>query len=125
MGLMRGGETTAAPETSANSRRVMRFAWISVGLIPVAFVVAMLIGEGLIGLQGFESGSGQTPPVAAILLAAIPAVLVAFAPAVCAIVFGFRARRHGVGVGVVPAGLGIVAVAYTVIANALPVILGM
>ena len=104
--------------------RSLRLAWISVALIPVAFVVGMFVGEGLLAVQGFESGSAEFPPVGVTLLAAIPALLILIAPAVFAIVLGYRARRHGVGSGVIPAVIGIVAVAYVIIANSLPRILG-
>ena len=109
---------------STTGRRSLRWAWISVALIPVAFVVGMFVGEGLLAVQGFESGSAELPPVGATLLAAIPALLILIAPAVFAIVLGYRARRHGVGSGVTPAVIGIVAVAYVIIANSLPRILG-
>ena len=93
-------------------------------LIPVAFVVGMLVGEALLAVQGIEPGSAEFPPVGAMLLAATPAVLILIAPAVLAIVLGYRARRHGIGSGVIPAVIGVVAVAYAVIANSLPLILG-
>lgn len=74
----------------AKGKRLLRLAWISVALILVTFVAAMLIGEGLISLQGYESGADQLPPLGVTLLAAIPAGLVMSTPAVAAVVFGFR-----------------------------------
>ena len=42
------------------------------------------------------------------------------APAVAALVLGFRARRHGSALGIVPAVVGIVVIVYGIIANSLP-----
>lgn len=105
----------------AGSRHLQR-AWICVALIPVAFIAAMLIGEGLLALQGFESGPEGFPPLVAVLVAAIPAGLVMVAPAIAAVVFGFRARRRGAG-GLVPAVVGIIAIAYAILANTVPLLL--
>ena len=80
---------------SAAGRRFLRSAGISVALIPVAFVVGMLVGEGLLATQGIEPGSAEFPPVGATLLAAIPALLILITPAIFAIVLGSRARRQG------------------------------
>ena len=120
----RGSVSPVTADASASGRRLLRLAWISVALIPVAFVVGIFVGEGLLAVQGFESGSAEWPPVGATLLPAIPALLILIAPAVFAIVLGYRARRHGAGSGVVPAVIGVVAVAYVIIANSLPRILG-
>ena len=84
----------------------------------------MFIGEGLISLQGFESGTDEFPPLGVTLLAAIPAGLVMIAPAVAAVVLGFAARRHGAAPGIIPAVIGIVVVAYGILANSLPRLLG-
>jgi hypothetical protein len=84
----------------------------------------MFVGEALLAVQGIESGSAEFPPVGPTLLTAIPAVLILIAPAVLAIVLGHRARRHGMASGLIPEVIGIVAVAYAVLANSLPRILG-
>jgi hypothetical protein len=91
----------------------------------VAFIAAMFIGDGLISLQGYEPGAEQFPPLGATLLAALPAVVVMIAPAVAAVVFGFRARRRGAGTGIAPAVIGMVVIAYAIVANTLPRLLGM
>jgi hypothetical protein len=85
----------------------------------------MLIGEGLLSLQGFESGAEEFPPLGVTLRAAVPAGLVMIAPAVSAVVFGFRARKRGGGAGIAPAVIGIVAIAYGIVANTLPRLLGI
>ncbi|MDJ0323555.1 hypothetical protein QMG61_07240 [Cryobacterium sp. PH31-AA6] len=116
-------ETTPAPFVSDHrGLRALRAAWISVAAMPVAFVLAMVLGESLLSLQGFDSGSGQDAPLRAVLLAGIPALLLLLAPTVSAIWFGFRARRLGRGGGTVPAVIGIVVAAWTILTN-LPVLL--
>ena len=115
--------TPADPAPKAD-RRVLRNAWISVALIPVAFVVAMLLGDWLLSLQGYESGSEQFPPVGVSLLAGIPALVVMIAPAVTAMWFGLKARRQGLARGIVPAVIGGVFIGRAIITNLLPRLLG-
>jgi hypothetical protein len=130
----RGGPTvTAEParphEPSVAStepgRRSIRIAWISVALIPVAFILAMVAGQALSSLLGYDSANGDAPPLAVLLGAALPAVLIMLAPTIPAIVFGFRARRQGVPSGLIPAVIGIAAAAWAILANTLPLLLGM
>ena len=120
------GPATAipAPRASAHGRRLLGLAWLSVGLIPVMFFVGMVVGDGLFALQGVEVEADQFPPIDATLAAGIPAVLIMITPAISAIVLGLRARRGGVGSGIIPAVLGVLYVAYAIIANALPRVLG-
>ena len=47
------------------------------------------------------------------------------APAVAAVVFGLRARTRGADTGIAPAVIGIVVIAYGIIANTLPLLLGV
>jgi hypothetical protein len=68
----------------------LRKAWIAVALLPVAFVVAMFVGEGLISALGYDSG--ESVPVGPALLASIPALLVLIAPGVAAVFYGNRAH---------------------------------
>ena len=112
------------PAASPEARRSLRFAWISVAVMPVAFVAAMVIGEGLLTMQGYESGSAESVPVGVALKAGIPAVLVLIAPAVTAMLFGFRARRRGASNGMIPAVIGIVVGGYCVLMNTLVLIFG-
>lgn len=118
---------TVAPVPAATDqgRRSLRWAWVSVALIPVAFVAAMFIGEGLLSLQGYESGSEKLPPIGAALLASLPALLVMIAPDLSAIWCGLLARRHGLRNGIFPAVIGIVAAAFAVITAILPRLLGV
>lgn len=96
----------------------VRNAWIAVTLLPVAFVLAMLLGEGLLALRGYEGTGDETIPLATSLLAGGPAVLVLAAPGVAAAVFGLRAYHHGQQAGLVPALIGSVLAFVTVVLNA-------
>src|SRR5687768_12028417 len=93
---------------SAVGRRDVRRAWVSLALLPAALVLAMLLGEWLLSLQGFDGVTGEGPPLAAVLRAGGPAVLVLIAPGVAAFCFGLRARRHGEPAGLTPAIIGAV-----------------
>jgi hypothetical protein len=106
-------------------RRSLRNAWISVAAIPVAFIVAMVAGEGLASLMGYDSGSGELAPLGVMLTAGVAGVLVMVAPAVCAAWFGLRARRQGVASGIVPAVVGIVVGAAAILSNTLPLLLSL
>lgn len=112
------------PAASPEARRSLRFAWISVAVMPVAFVAAMFIGDGLLTMQSYESGGAESVPVGVALKAGIPALLVIIAPAITAILFGFRARRQGASIGMFPAVTGIVVGGYSVLINALALIFG-
>ncbi|WP_225753780.1 hypothetical protein [Actinotalea sp. Marseille-Q4924] len=97
------------PYTAA--RRHLRRAWVAVALVPVAFVVAMLVGDGVGSLLGYESGSvDPTPEV--FLLAGLPATVIGLAPAVFALVNGRRAEREGEPQGLVPTVIGAVVALY-------------
>ena len=118
--MQRSPATGRTGGTAPTGRRSLQLAWISVVLIPVAFIAAMFIGEGLLTVQGYDPEAGQFPPLGVALRAALPAGLVMMAPAVAAVVFGLRAHRHGAPVGIIPAVVGIVVVAYGLVANTLP-----
>ena len=76
---------------SKPAERDLRKAWIAVALLPVAFVVAIFAGEGLLRLLDYESG--ESVPVGPALLARIPALLMLIAPGVAAVFYGNRAHR--------------------------------
>lgn len=113
----------AAPDAggSLNGRRLLRRAWIAVAAIPVAFVAGMVIGEGLLSLQGYTGE--DTVPLGVVALAAGPALVVILAPELAAAVLGFRARGRGEARGIIPAVIGIVAAAFTFLTNTLPLLL--
>lgn len=81
-------------------------AWICVVLIPVAFVVAMFVGEGLISALGYESGAEAPVPFLVALLVGVPVTLGAMVPAALAVLFGRRARREGHGSALLAVAIG-------------------
>jgi hypothetical protein len=109
----------------AAARRSLRNAWISVAAIPVAFIVAMVAGDWLASLMGYDPGSGELAPIGVMLTAGLAGVLILVAPAACAAWFGFRARRQGVASGLVPAVIGSVVGAAEILLNILPLLLSL
>lgn len=82
---------TGTPQGPAYTRRAW---WSLVGFVP-SFVLAFLIGEGLISALGFDLADGSHPPVWAMLTAGVPAILVFVLPAALAVHFGRRATALG------------------------------
>ena len=122
--MQRSSATGRTGGTAPTGRRSLQLAWISV-VLPVAFIAAMFIGEALLTVQGYDPEAGKFPPVGVALLAALPAGLVMMAPAAAAVVVGLRAHRHGAPAGIIPAVVGIVVVAYGLVANTLPWLLAV
>lgn len=97
--------------------RGVRRAWFAVAGVPVAYVAATLIGEGLLTLQGYPSGADPSPPLDAVLLAALPALVVLTAPGALAAWWGLRsADRRGRVPGALGAALAVLAVTLNVLA---------
>lgn len=118
---MTGSPTTTAQRSAdEGARRAVRNAWISVAAIPVAFIVAIVVGEGLASLLGYDPGTGERAPLVVLLGAGLPAVLVMLAPTIPAMVFGFRARRLGRTEGLIAAIIGIIAAAWAIVGNVFP-----
>jgi hypothetical protein len=90
----------------------VRRAWLAVAAIPVAFVLAMLVGEGLLSLAGYPDTEVAAPPLGLALLIALPLTLLAMLPAVLAVRFGRRAHRGGHLSGRFAAAVGWLALAY-------------
>jgi hypothetical protein len=86
------------------AERHLRLAWASVIAIPFALAGAMAVGEGLLSALGYTSE--QVVPLSVALKAAGPALLLAVAPTVGAMYYGWRARREGLGQGTFPAVIG-------------------
>ena len=84
----------------------LRMAWVAVALLPVSFIVAMVVGDGLISLQGYGSGDDVAIPIGPVLLAGIPALLILITPGVAAVFYGRRAYRAGRAAGQLPAWIG-------------------
>ena len=110
----------AAPGgTTRAGRRDRRRAWFSLLLLPVGFVAAFLVGEGLASALGYPSGAEETPPFWVILLAGVPALLVFVLPALLTIRLGRRAVRAGDPGGLAPAVVAATLAAGFVVLNLL------
>lgn len=83
-------------------------AWVSVASVPVFFVIAFAVGEGIYALMGYKPENADAPVwadgVASALILAV--VLI---PSVAAVYFGRRAMKTGDRRGVYPAVIGAVA----------------
>ena len=103
-------------------------AWVAVALLPLALVVAMVVGEGLITMLGYESGAEDPIPVGPALLVSIPALLILIAPGIAAVFFSrcaYRADRRDANVPAnVPAWIGGLAVVLVVALNVPAFIVG-
>ncbi|HET9647154.1 MAG TPA: hypothetical protein VFP34_02865 [Microlunatus sp.] len=91
-------------------------------LFPLAFAAGMVVGEGLITLQGYDAAA--VPPIGARLLAAVPALLITVAPGIAAIVLGLRASRAGRRSGRIAAIVGLVIVVVVLGTNLLAAVFG-
>lgn len=81
--------------TASRAGRLPRAVVVSLFLIPIAFVVAMVAGEGLTAALGYSDNDGEEVPLSVALLVGGPMTLLAMAPAVATIVTSRRARRLG------------------------------
>lgn len=113
--------TTTQP-AAREATSATRWAWASLlGFVP-SFVLAFLVGEGLISALGYPTGgSGQAPWWAA-LAASVPALVVFVLPAVSAVHFGRRAMRLGNDRARLPMLLAIVGASVFVVMNGLSAI---
>ncbi|HEY6708155.1 MAG TPA: hypothetical protein VJB61_11260 [Actinomycetota bacterium] len=109
---------------SKHADRDLRRAWVAVALLPVALVLAMVVGEGLISALGYQSGSQEPVPVGPVLLAGVPALLILVAPGVAAVHYGRRAHRAGRREAIVAAWIGGVAAVMVVAQNVLAFLVG-
>src|SRR6476661_176152 len=82
-------------------------AWIAVASIPVAFVVAFAVGEGLYALLGYKP-EDATEPLWVMLVAAVPAIVLFLVPCVAAVWYGNRARAQGRHAALLPMVIGAV-----------------
>ena len=117
---------TPAPLTDRTdaARRSLRAAWVFVAGLAVSFVVAIVIGEALLSLQGYPSG-GETPPLDVMLLAGVPALVVLVSPAIGAIWFGMRARRLGEPRGITPVVVASVVAGGALVTNTVQAVAGL
>jgi hypothetical protein len=98
-----------------------RRAWIAVWTIPVGFVLAMVVGEGLAAALGYESPD-EDAPAGVMALAGGAGIVVFLIPCVAAWVLGRRARAAGEPQGATPALVGAVVGAAFVAMNLVGVV---
>jgi hypothetical protein len=80
-------------------------AWIAVAAIPLAFILAFAVGEGLYALLGYEPGD-RNEPLWVTLTAAAPALAVFLLPCAAAVRFGRRAWSDGHRSALAPVAIG-------------------
>lgn len=112
--------TTATPSkgthsTGGRSTDLTR-AWIAVALIPVAFVLAFAVGEGLYALLGYKPEEAAEPLWVA-LLAGVPAIALFLVPCAAAVWYGSRARADGRHAALLPMLVGAVLGLWMLIIN--------
>jgi hypothetical protein len=103
------------------AHHLSRWAWIAVACIPLAFVLAMAVGEGLFAMQGYDSGD-EDAPAGAIALAGGAGILVFAVPCVAAWLLGRRAVAAGETRGSTPALVGAIVGAVFLLMNLLGVV---
>jgi len=86
----------------------LRRAWVGVALIPVFFIIALVVGQGIYALMGYKPENADAPAWAVVLASALT-LLVVLIPCVGAVTYGLRATRAGERRGVFPAVIGAVA----------------
>lgn len=118
----RSGSGPFAPG-SARARREVRRAWLSLGLLLPALVLAVLLGDWLLSLQGYDD-SDERVPLTAELIAGGPALLVLITPGPAALFYGLRALRHGDPAGLTPAVVGGIAACALALLNVVALAVG-
>ena len=98
-----------APDPRArDSNPWLRRAWVSVALVPLFFLIAFAVGEGIYALMGYKPEDADAPVPAVVVVSAL-VVAVVVIPCVAAVHFGRRAVKGGDRRGVYPAVVGAVA----------------
>jgi hypothetical protein len=98
----------APPPDRPHAPGALARAWVAVVLIPVFFIIALGVGEGVISLLGYTAGTGNNP-IWVTLVSDLAALAVVLLPCLAAVIFGKRVYKAGDRRGLFPAILGIVA----------------
>lgn len=102
------------PRDAARDGRSVTISWVSFAVLPLFLVLAMVVGEVLYALLGYQPENADAP-LWAELVASLPALAVMLVPSVAAGYYGLRAFRVGDRRAVVPAVLaGLVGLWFTV-----------
>jgi hypothetical protein len=115
------------PPVSASSdqgrRTDLSRAWIAVALIPVAFMLAFAVGEGLYALLGYQP-EDATEPLWVALVAGVPAIALFLVPCAAAVWYGNRARAEGHRAALVPLVIGAALGLWMVVINTVELFAG-
>lgn len=95
--------------------RDVRWAWGFVVLIVAGGILAQFVGYGIAVALGYGVPNDLPPPLGDALLIAVPALLIAAAPGVAALVVGIRAGRGGRFSGYLAAAIGTLSIVYWVV----------
>jgi hypothetical protein len=96
-------QSGSTPAHGRSADIAYRHAWWSLALYPATFVVAFVIGDGLISLI---NGDADDAALWEVLVAGIPALVVFVIPGILAVTHGRKAMRLGRTDGKVPAIVG-------------------
>lgn len=80
--------------TASQTLALLRAGWVVLALTVVSFVGAMILGDWLLSLQGYDVNESGLP-TSVMLTAGLPALLVLVAPAVVATFIGAAVARRG------------------------------
>jgi hypothetical protein len=94
----------ARPPDRPRAHGAVTRAWVAIALIPVFFLIAMGVGEGLSSLLGYPSGGDA--PVWVTVVTDVAATVTVLVPCLAAVFFGRRAVKAGDRRGLWPAALG-------------------
>ena len=95
------------PRSSGGRPTSLSSSWIALASIPVAFVLAFAVGEGLYALLGHQP-EDATEPLWVALAAGVPAVVLFLVPCAAAVWFGTKARAEGHRAALLPVATGAV-----------------
>lgn len=99
------GANHAAVPGDDPGRRAVTHGWISLLLIPVAFMLAFVVGDGMSNLVD-SPAAGDPQPGWVMWVASVPAIVIFLVPCAAAVLYGQRARRAGWRSGLVPLVVG-------------------
>ena len=111
-----------AHSTVGRSTNLTR-SWICVALIPVAFVLAFAVGEGLYALLGYKP-EDATEPLWVALVAGIPVIVLFLVPCAAAAWYGNKARAEGHRAARLPLAIGAVLGLWMVVMNTVSLFAG-
>lgn len=119
--------TRRIPQVGGQSRGGQRTnlsrAWVAVALIPVGFVLAFAVGQGLYAVLGYKP-EDATEPLWVALVAGVPAIVLFLVPCGAAVWYGNRARAEGHRAGLLPLVLGAVLGLWMLVTNTVSLFAG-